>query len=217
MVHGASRSHIEVRGFAARFYDELLWLLTLGAYQRMLRKAVGFLGPRRGELVLDMGSGTGYVARLIAPRVGPRGRVVGLDIGPEMLRRARSRCRRLSWVEFRELRIDGPLPFREEFDAVFISFVLHGFENEKRRMILDNALAALRPRGRLVTVDYGEFILKETPRTVRALFRFLECPLAQEFIGIDQKGLLTDIGFRAPKEYALWGPYIRALKAVKPG
>ena len=217
MVYGTSRSHIEVRGFAARFYDELLRLLTLGAYQRLLRKAVGFLKPRRGESVLDMGSGTGYVACLIAPQVGPKGRVVGLDIGPEMLRRARSRCRHFSWVEFRELRIDGPMLFREEFDAVFISFVLHGFENEKRSAILSNALAALRPGGRLVTVDYGEFALREAPWTVRALFRFLECPLAREFIGIDQKGLFTDAGFRILGERCLWGPYIRALRAVKPG
>ena len=53
------RSRIEVKGLEARFYDELLWGLTLGSYQRLLRAAVARMGLKEGESVLDLGSGTG--------------------------------------------------------------------------------------------------------------------------------------------------------------
>ena len=49
-----------------------------------------FAAPRLGEHVLDVACGTGIVARLVAGRVGPKGRVVGLDSSAAMLAEARS-------------------------------------------------------------------------------------------------------------------------------
>src|SRR5215471_371474 len=51
---------------------------------------VDFAAPQLGERVLDVACGTGIVARLVAGRVGPEGRVIGLDSSPAMLAVARS-------------------------------------------------------------------------------------------------------------------------------
>lgn len=210
------RSKIEVKGLEARFYDELLWLVTLGGYQRLLRAAVERMELREGEHVLDKGSGTGYIAKLIAQRVGPRGRVLGLDLGPEMLRRARRRCKGFKNVEFRRERIDEPLPYREEFDKAFISFVLHGLEQPQREQVIKNAYQALSPGGRFFILDWNNFSLDHASLPVKFFFRTIECELAQEFIQLDLKGMLRAVGFTEFAEWPLGGRYIRLIRAGKP-
>ncbi len=48
-------------------------------------RMIGLLGLKPGDVVVDMGCGTGYLTRKLAPKVGPRGRVLAVDIQPEML------------------------------------------------------------------------------------------------------------------------------------
>ena len=77
----------------ARGYD----LMTaphraIGGY-RLVDRAVEELGLRRGATVVDLGTGTGYALPALAARVGPTGRVIGIDISSKMLGRARERCR----------------------------------------------------------------------------------------------------------------------------
>jgi ubiquinone/menaquinone biosynthesis C-methylase UbiE len=77
---------------------------------------------RTGERALDVGCGTGIVARRAAPQVGIDGRVTGLDLSPGMLAVARSVAlrERLS-IDWREGRAEG-LPFADgEFDVVLAS------------------------------------------------------------------------------------------------
>ena len=211
----SKRSRIEVKGLEARFYDELLWLFTLGSYQRLLRAAVERMGLKEGESVLDLGSGTGYVAKLIALQVGPHGRVLGLDIGPEMLRRARRRCRGSENVEFRRERIDEPLPYHEEFDKIFISFVLHGLEQPQRERTVANAYQALKPSGSFFILDWNNFSLENASPPIKFFFKRIECELAQEFIRLDLKGMLRAAGFAEFAEWPLGGRYIRLLAASK--
>jgi demethylmenaquinone methyltransferase/2-methoxy-6-polyprenyl-1,4-benzoquinol methylase len=211
----SKRSRIEVKGLEARFYDELLWLVTLGGYQRLLRAAVERMDLKEGESVLDLGSGTGYIAKLIAPRVGPRGRVLGLDIGEEMLRRARHRCKGSESVEFRRERIDEPLLYHEEFDKVFTSFVLHGLEQPQRERVIENAYQALRPGGRFFILDWNNFPLEHASPPIKLFFKRIECELAQEFIRLDLKEMLRATGFAEFAEWPLGGRYIRLLAASK--
>lgn len=211
------RSKIEVKGLEARFYDELLWLITLGGYQRLLRAAVERMGPEEGESILDLGSGTGYVTSLVAPRIGPQGRVLGLDIGEEMLRRARRRCRKFKNIEFRRERIDGEFGYREEFDKVFTSFVLHGLEQPQRERVIANAYQALKPGGRFFILDWNNFSLEDASLPVKLFFKRIECELAQEFIRLDLEGMLRAAGFAEFAEWPLGGRYIRLLAAGKLG
>jgi ubiquinone/menaquinone biosynthesis C-methylase UbiE len=105
---------------------------------------------RTGERVLDVGCGTGIVARRAAPRVGTDGRVTGLDLSPGMLTVARSVAlrERLS-IDWREGRAEG-LPFADgEFDVVLCQYALMFFVdplaalNEMRRVLADEGRAAI--------------------------------------------------------------------------
>lgn len=72
---------------AAERYEQILVPAILGPAARAL---VEWAEPRAGEAVLDVGCGTGSAARYAAARVGPAGRVVGVDINPGMIDVARS-------------------------------------------------------------------------------------------------------------------------------
>ncbi len=108
-----------------------------------------------GELVLDLGTGTGSVAERVAPLVGPAGRVLAVDISPEMLAIARERLAEsgVSNATFREGRAEA-LPAEDgEFDAALASLSL--------MYVIDRAAAAreiarvLRPGGRLIGVVWA--------------------------------------------------------------
>jgi SAM-dependent methyltransferase len=109
----------------------------------------------RGARVLDLGTGTGAVAERAAHLVGPQGRVVGIDISPDMLRVARERmaARGLTTVSLREGRAEA-LPAEDaSFDVALASLSL--------MYVIDRAAAArelarvLRPGGRLIAAVWA--------------------------------------------------------------
>ena len=99
--------------------------------------------PRPGEHVLDLACGTGIVARVVRERIG-RGRFVGVDFDPTMLRVAEAICPAIEWVEGDAL----ALPFgNEEFDLILCQQGLQFLPD--RRMGLAEAHRVLRGGGRL--------------------------------------------------------------------
>jgi len=210
-------SKVEVKGFEARHYDLLLNLISFGLYGGMVNRAIAALEIRPGEKILDFGSGTGSMAEKMARYLGPDGRVVGFDIGEEMLEQARRRTEKDTRLRFERRRIDEPLPetYQGAFDRVFISFVLHGFEQPDRLLILDNAHKALKSGGIFSLLDWHEFDLQKQSLPVRWAFTRLECPLATEFISHDWKSILAEKGFGDFRETLFFRGKVRLLQGVK--
>jgi trans-aconitate methyltransferase len=76
----------------AEFYD---WRTAV--FHRWRRRLVDLLPLRSGDVVLDLGCGSGLCFRLLEARIGPEGRIVGIDQSPEMLAIARTRVDREGW------------------------------------------------------------------------------------------------------------------------
>jgi ubiquinone/menaquinone biosynthesis C-methylase UbiE len=210
------RSKVEIGPLGARYYDLLLNLLSLGQYPHFIKGIVDMMDISPGQLILDLGSGTGKNDCFMAQKVGSQGKIVGLDISNEMLARAWKRCRGYPNVIFEKQRIELPLAYKEEFDKVFISFVLHGFEDEQKAVIIRNAYQALKPGGTFHVLDYAEFDLNRMWFPLRWAFARWECQLAVEFLKLDIKRMLRIQGFTDVKEEFFLRQHLRLLSAVKP-
>lgn len=131
----------QVTKSAAEIYDEFFVPALFGQWARPLCDAAEIV---KGSHVLDVACGTGATTREAAARVGPQGRVVGLDRNDGMLAVARSRSSAAEWIEGRA----EELPFSSAtFDFVTCQFGLMFFDD--RANALAEMARVLRPGGRI--------------------------------------------------------------------
>lgn len=192
-------------------------------------QAIARLKP--GEVVLDLGSGAGFDAFLAAAQVGENGLVIGVDMTPEMLAKARENKQKLnlSQVEFRLGEIEH-LPVADQTVDVIISNCVINLSPEKAQVFRE-AFRVLKPGGRLAISDI--VTLGELPQSIRSdMELYTGCVSGASSVD-DLKTIIQQAGFRqieireknGSKELiAEWDPnktfselvISASIKAVKP-
>ncbi|MFC6083478.1 methyltransferase domain-containing protein [Sphaerisporangium aureirubrum] len=155
MCHGRKHDHGDQGGGTIdhpRAYEALAAVILAGRRRRMYTRMAELSGVRPGDRVLDVGCGTGYLTRLVAPRVGPGGRVTGLDASAPMIEYARRRAPGDCSYVVGEGQ-DMPLP-DSSFDVVVSSFAVHHIPASARAATVREMFRVLRPGGRLLIAEF---------------------------------------------------------------
>jgi ubiquinone/menaquinone biosynthesis C-methylase UbiE len=180
-VAHATESAPQTRGHTlhwARLYDVGFALMTGGREQIFRARIADLALLQPGERVLDVGCGTGGLAIAAAARVGPTGRVHGVDASPEMVARGRHRAARARVSIVLEVAPVEALPFPDRaFDVVLSSLMLHHLPEDVRRLAFVEIRRVLCPGGRLLAVDF------EPPRSrvARAVTRLALSPRMADY------------------------------------
>jgi ubiquinone/menaquinone biosynthesis C-methylase UbiE len=141
---------------APRHYDLQVWLATGGRERWLRERILEFARLDPGEVMLDVGCGTGTLAIAAARLLGPTGKVTGIDAAPEMVAAARRKALRYGVeAEFHEAPAQA-LPFEDEaFDVVTSTLMLHHMPRPDREASAREIARVLKPGGRLLAVDFA--------------------------------------------------------------
>jgi arsenite methyltransferase len=146
-----------------------------------------------GETVVDLGSGAGFDSFLAANKVGPTGKVIGVDMTPEMIEKARANAEKgkYSNVEFRLGEIEH-LPVADSSVDIIISNCVINLVPDKKQVFAE-AFRVLKPGGRLMVSDI--VLLGELPDYItNSLDAYVGC-LSGAVLKDKYLGLMREVGF----------------------
>lgn len=147
-----------------RFDDIAVWVKVFedperDAWQKP-DEVIQTMKLKSGDVIADIGAGTGYFTRRFAVAVGPEGKAIGLDIEQSMIGYMNKDAKRLNLNNYvaRRVKSDDPELAPASVDVVFLCDTYHHIED--RVNYFKRVAAGLKPGGRLVIVD---FYKKELP------------------------------------------------------
>lgn len=151
---------------------------------------------KKGEVVLDLGSGGGFDCFLAAEKVGDNGRVIGVDMTPEMIEKARENAEKENFrnVEFRLGEIEN-LPVADNSVDIIISNCVINLSPDKERVFRE-AFRVLKPGGRMMVSDI--VLEEELPASIKkSISAHIGClagaMLKERYIDVIRKAGFKDV------------------------
>ncbi|NWF55298.1 MAG: arsenite methyltransferase [Syntrophaceae bacterium] len=177
------------------YTDEELKLVPEGANLGLgCGNPLALASLREGETVLDLGSGAGFDCFLAARQVGKTGKVIGVDMTPEMIDKARENAKKGEFtnVEFRLGEIENLPVADKQVDMVISNCVINLSPAKKR--VFQEAFRVLKPGGRLMVSDI--VLKKELPEQIRASVAAYTACVAGAEIRENYLGAIRGAGFQ---------------------
>ncbi len=152
-------------------------------------KLIDLLKLKEGMVVADVGAGSGYHSFRMSPKVGDKGKVLAVDIQPEMLEaiRVRAREKKVTNVETIQGTEDDPKLPEGKVDLILLVDVYHEFS--KPYEMTQAMVKALKPGGRLVFV---EFRLEDPNVPIKLVHKMMEKQVLKEMEPYPLKWISTN-------------------------
>lgn len=203
-------------------YDLLNDVLSLGLHRLWKRQAVARLQPRPGARIVDLCCGTGDLALLLAERVRPHGRVIGVDGSAAALEQARQRAAERPWLPLEFIHGDVlTLPLTPgAADGVMMAYGLRNLASVAAGLEVMRHL--LKPHGRGVVLDFNRpphplwaqaqrrYLQQVVTPVARVLdlegeYAYLERSIAAFATGTQQETLARQAGFTVARHHPVAG------------
>ena len=170
------------------------------AYQKP-HEVLTVLAIEPGEVIADIGAGSGYFTFRLAHHVGDKGKVYAVDISPDMIRHLNRRIRELKAMNVTAILADAddPLLADASIDRFFFSDSWHHIENQSKYLSLIKKM--LKPGGEIIMIDFHK---KELP---------VGPPMQMKIAREDLIRQMGSNGFRHTKEHTFL-PYQYFLEFV---
>ncbi len=155
---------------------------------------LAFASLRQGQVVLDLGSGAGFDCFLASKKVGPAGEVIGLDMTPEMIEKAKQNAQTGNYqnVEFRLGEIEDMPVDSSSVDVIISNCVINLVPDKKKAF--QETYRVLKPGGTLMISDV--VLLKELPQSVKqSIEAYIGC-LSGAVMKDEYLQLISQAGFK---------------------
>jgi SAM-dependent methyltransferase len=167
---------------------------------------VALASLKKGETVLDLGSGAGIDCFLAAKKVGPKGNVIGVDMTHEMLEKAKKNASKGGYknVEFRLGEIEHLPVADSSVDAVISNCVIN--LSPEKQNVFDEVFRVLKPGGRMMVSDI--VLLNKLPEKVgSSIAAYVGCiagaETKQKYLGAIRKAGFKDVRIEGESSYPL--------------